>query len=150
MKKIFLLLALSPILIFSQRSYKNPNPDFVKPEEFLFKPPYEEIKKGLQATNARILAEEEKVAANRERVSMYLDMVVDYNNGRKLQKNHYTDEQSTKIITVFTWAKNYYYNNETMKNPENARVIVAELKKLFSDMQTYQCTTNCYTVNLTY
>lgn len=150
MKKIFLLLALSPILIFSQRTYKNPDPDFVKPEEFLFKPPYEEIKKGLQATEARILAEEERVATNQERVSIYLDMVLEYNNERKLQKSFYTNEQSDNIVAVFNWAKNYYYNKKTMVNPENARVIVAELKKLFSDMQTYQCTTNCYTVNLTY
>lgn len=142
MKKLLLLLSFTPLVLSSQ---------FIKVEDFIFKPPFKEIKESVRLMDANAAAMDAKVDANREKVSFYMDNIIIYSNERKLNKEFFNSDQYDYIITTFDWAKKYYSDYNSMTNNENARIIITGLKKLNSLMQNFKCTEEkCYSVNLSY
>lgn len=132
MKKLIFVLLLTPLTVFSQ---------FIKVEDFVLKPDWKEIKAGMQAMDARI-------EVNREKVSFYLDNIIEYNNQRTTKKDFFTLSQTDYIIDKIKWAKKNYYNVQIISSNQNANTVITELKKLYAEMQGFKCSTDCYSVTL--
>lgn len=106
------------------RYYKNPDPDFVKPEEFLFKPPWEEIKTGLKFMDETIKETEQK----QDEFSTVLGSIK-YNAesevDRALYENVYNQYKSA-LSEV---------QDSTVNNPNDWRSQVTKMRRLSNNLK---------------
>ena len=106
------------------RYYKNPDPDFVKPEEFLFKPPWEEIKAGLKFMDETIKETEQK----QDEFSTVLGSIK-YNAesevDRALYENVYNQYKSA-LSEV---------QDSTVNNPNDWRSQVTKMRRLSNNLK---------------
>lgn len=106
------------------RYYKNPDPDFVKPEEFLFKPPWEEIKAGLKFMDQTIKETEQK----QDEFSTVLQNVK-YNTESDVDKALYENvygQYKSALEEV---------QNSTVSNPNDWRSQVTKMRRLSNNLK---------------
>lgn len=106
------------------RYYVNPDPDFVKPEEFLFKPPWEEIKAGLKFMDETIQESEAKEDAITDTLNS-----VKYNAESSADKALYEDMYGQYRGAVDE------LQNKVVENPNDWRGQVTRIRRLSNNLK---------------
>ena len=106
------------------RYYKNPDPDFVKPEEFLFKPPWEEIKAGLKFMDETIKETEQK----QDEFSTVLGSIK-YNAESEVDKALYEN-----VYNQYKSALSEVQDS-TVNNPNDWRSQVTRMRRLSNNLK---------------
>lgn len=106
------------------RYYKNPDPDFVKPEEFLFKPPWEEIKAGLKFMDETIKETEQK----QDEFSTVLGSIK-YNAESEVDKALYEN-----VYNQYKSALSEVQDS-TVNNPNDWRSQVTKMRRLSNNLK---------------
>ena len=106
------------------RYYKNPDPDFVKPEEFLFKPPWEEIKAGLKFMDETIKETEQKL----DEFSTVLGSIK-YNAESEVDKALYEN-----VYNQYKSALSEVQDS-TVNNPNDWRSQVIKMRRLSNNLK---------------
>ena len=106
------------------RFYNNPDPDFVKPEEFLFKPPWEEIKAGMKFIDTKMDENDQKQTD----INTALDNIK-YNKESAVDTALYKDMygQYSNDITAL--------QEQVAKDPSNWRGQISKINRVSSSLK---------------